>query len=368
MGFQVREPQLRRLPQERGVVCPLARVRQPRTLQVRPQRLGPIRRGDRHPVPDLVDEAVQVVERRGHPRRQERRHSVAQQVAGHPVEGRPTAHRVVATSAVHVDVDIPGREVRGGGAVARRRGTRLHGRDPAVGDGDLPVLDAVVEDEPAGQDGRVAAHAWRSETASVGTVGRPSGRVANGRRLGSVDRRPDGTCPGPQLRRHDVDLVQGCRLDTQTQLLADRLDEEVEGDRDPATDDDAVGREDDDHVRDPDAEVAADLGEPGERPSVACSRRLDRRGDRLGPARRGEPVGPGERLEAAAVATAAQRPVGIDGLMADLTGRPVMTEMDPPVDRDHAPDPGPERQPDERARRRGRHRAGARPVRRRARR
>ena len=120
------------------------------------------------------------------------------------------------------------------------------------------------------------------------------------------------------------------------------------GDRDPAADDDPVGREDHDHVGDPDAEVAADLREPGERLGVAGPRSLDGRLDRLGAARRGDPVGPGERLEAAVVAAAARRAVRVDRLVADLAGRPVMPEMDAAVDRDDATDPGPERQPDHR--------------------
>ena len=131
-GFQVGESQVRRTPQERGVVGALARMRQPRSLQVRPERLGAVRRGIGHPVADVVDEAVQVVERRGHPGRQERGHAVAQQVAGHPLEGRPTAHRVVPASAVDVDVDETRRDVWGRSPATRRPSTRLHRGDQAV--------------------------------------------------------------------------------------------------------------------------------------------------------------------------------------------------------------------------------------------
>ena len=96
-------------------------------------------------------------------------------------------------------------------------------------------------------------------------------------------------------------------------------------------------------------EVAADLA-PG--PSIAraspARAALDRLLGRRGAAGRGDPVGPGERLEAAAVAAAAPRPVGVDRLVADLAGRPVVALVDAAVDRDHAADAGPERQPDHR--------------------
>ena len=133
-------------------------------------------------------------------------------------------------------------------------------------------------------------------------------------------------------------------------LRPDRVEQEVAGRRDPAADDDPVRRDDGDHVADPDAEIAADLGQPGECPGVAGPGRFDRLLGGRGPARRGDPVGTGERLETAVVAAAARRPVRIDRLVADLAGRAVVPEQDPAVDRDHAADARPEGQPDHRRR------------------
>ena len=68
------------------------------------------------------------------------------------------------------------------------------------------------------------------------------------------------------------------------------------------------------------------------------------------PAGRRDLVGAGERLEAAAVAAAARRPVGIDRLVAELAGRAVVALVDAAVDGDHAADARPEREPDHRRR------------------
>ena len=88
-------------------------VRQPRSLEIRAERLRPVGGRHRHPVADLVDEPVQVVERRRDAGRQERGHAVAQEVPRHPIERGSAAHRVVAAAAVHMDVDEARRDVRG---------------------------------------------------------------------------------------------------------------------------------------------------------------------------------------------------------------------------------------------------------------
>ena len=119
----------------------------------------------------------------------------------------------------------------------------------------------------------------------------------------------------------------------------------------------------DDHVGDPDAQVAADQGQPLERPRIAGPGAGHRLLGGRRPARRGDPVGARERLEAAVVAAAARRPVRVDRLVAQLAGRPVVALVDPAVDRDHAADPGPEREADHRSTRRARRRAGAPPAR-----
>ena len=167
----------------------------------------------------------------------------------------------------------------------------------------------------------------------------------------------------PSSAGHDLDLVERRRPDPPPHLGPDRVEQQVAGRRDPAADDDPVGRDDRDHVGDADPEVAADLGQPGQRPRVAGPGRCDRLLGRRRPAGRGDPVGPRERLETAAVAAAARRPVRVDRLVADLAGRAVVAEMDPAVDGDDAADAGAERQPDHRATRRGPPPAAAPPAR-----
>ena len=119
---------------------------------------------------------------------------------------------------------------------------------------------------------------------------------------------------------------------------------------DPAADHDAVRRDDRDHVGDPDPEVAADLGEAVERARVAGAGASDGLLGRAVPHGRGDLVGAGVRLEAAAIAAAAQRPVRLDGLVAELAGGAVVALEHTAVDRDHAADAGPERQADHRRR------------------
>ena len=133
-------------------------------------------------------------------------------------------------------------------------------------------------------------------------------------------------------------------------LGPDRVEQQLAGSRDPAADDDPVRGDDRDHVADPDPEVAPDAREPVERPLIAGPGCRDGGFDGLGPAGLGDAVGPGEGLEAAVVAAVARRTVGVDDLVPDLTGRPVVTEMDVAVDGDDPADAGAKGQPDHRVR------------------
>ncbi len=95
-------------------------------------------------------------------------------------------------------------------------------------------------------------------------------------------------------------------------------------------------------------EVAADDDQPGDRRRVPGTCRHHGRLGGGGPTGRGDAVGPGEGLQAAPVAAAAGRPVGLERLMTELAARAVVPLVDAAVDRDDAADPGPERQPDHR--------------------
>ena len=142
------------------------------------------------------------------------------------------------------------------------------------------------------------------------------------------------------------------------------LEQQVAGRRDPATDDDPVGRETVTMLRDPDAEVAADLGQARRAPA--------RRRARAASTAASTVAVPHAAAIRSARANASrqpwlpqphERPVRVDRLMADLAGRPVMAEMDPPVDRDDAADPGARASGRPSMPRRGRHRAAAPPAR-----
>ena len=95
--------------------------------------------------------------------------------------------------------------------------------------------------------------------------------------LGAVDRRADRARPRPELGEDDLDALDRRRDDPAPQLGPDRLDDERARARPASAEDDPVGRQDRDRVREADPEVAADLGEPGDRALVTRPRRLDRR-------------------------------------------------------------------------------------------
>ena len=112
---------------------------------------------------------------------------------------------------------------------------------------------------------------------------------------------------------------------------------------------DPLGRDDRDHVGDPDPEISTDLGER-------------RRSRRASPARARAIASSAVAVPHAAAIWSARAnasrqprlpqphhgPVGLDRLVADLAGRAVVSLVDPAVDRDHATDPGPQREPDHR--------------------
>ncbi len=183
-----------------------------------------------------------------------------------------------------------------------------------------------------------------------------------------MDGGADRPGPRPELGGHQAHAVERRRVDALEQLGLDGAAQQVEGGRDAAADDDHVGRDDRDHVGDADAQVAPDEGEADDGPRIGRTGRLEGRLGGLRAAGGGDAIGPGEGLQAAAVAAAAQRAVGVERLMAELAARPVVALVDVAIDGDDAPDAGAQRQPDHRGRPRDRRRGGARPARRRARR
>ena len=167
-------------------------------------------------------------------------------------------------------------------------------------------------------------------------------------RFGPVDGRPDRPGPGAQLGRDDRHVAEGRRQDPALHLGPDRIQQQRPGRRDPAADDDPIGRDDRDHVADADARGTARRWPALDRLRIAGPGGRHGGLDRLGAARLGDPVGAGERLEAAVVPAVARRAVRVDDLVADLAGRAVMPEVDVAVDGDDPADPGAEGQPDHR--------------------
>src|SRR5688500_13544343 len=116
--------------------------------------------------------------------------------------------------------------------------------------------------------------------------------------------------------------------------------------RDLAADDDRLGREADDEVRDADAEVVRRLRQRVDRRLLAAERALDdlREGDGGGAARvvqvaRGGRALRGERLPAVAVpARAGHRRVLRDDHVAELAGRPALAAVDLAVEDDAGAD------------------------------
>ncbi len=162
---------VRRVPDELLVVCALARRRDERPLEVEPERVGAVGRGDRDPGPDALGEGMQLRQRRRPGRRQEGRHAVAEEGAGHPVEVSRRPHRRVATPAVNVDVDEAGGEIRQLAVGGRRRSIDPDGVDPAVHDRERPDDDLVVEHEPAAGLDQARHRSAPDASAWVGGVG-----------------------------------------------------------------------------------------------------------------------------------------------------------------------------------------------------
>src|SRR5206468_2918705 len=98
----------------------------------------------------------------------------------------------------------------------------------------------------------------------------------------------------------------------------------------------------------PDPEVAANQREALARADVTRACPCDPFLGRRGPARGGDAVGSSERLQAAAVPTAARGPVGLERLVPDLTGGAVVRLDHAAVNGDDSPHTRPERESDHR--------------------
>jgi hypothetical protein len=209
---------------------------------------------------------------------------------------------------VHVD-EAGGDE----GAAARVSALDVDSADHAVLDGDAAGRDVIVEDEAAvdGLGHQALGAADASAAADAASRAMCSPWIAAPIAPAHVPSSAVTTVTGSS------DVV--CTL---LQLLVDRGEHQVGGRRHPATEHDTVRGDHHDHAGDADPEVPADLGEPVDRLRIARPGPFDRLLGRRRAADRRDLVGPGERLETAAVAAVAPRTVRIDGLVAHLAAVP----------------------------------------------
>ena len=234
---------------------------------------------------------------------------------------------------------------------------RVPGRHPA--DPELGAQLGVGRQPLAGPQRRRSARAApaRSGGSAAGSRlghGAPTGARPAAARSASAASAPWTAAPiapgpRPELGRHELDLVERRRVDAPPELGPDGLEQQVAGRRDPAADHDPVGRDDRDHVGDPDAEVATDLGQALERPRVA------------GPGRARPPPRPSRSRRRRRSGRPGRRPRGSRGCRSRTTARPGRSSggrsrrpsrrgPGGPGRRSamHAADAGPERQADHR--------------------
>ena len=139
-------------------------------------------------------------------------------------------------------------------------------------------------------------------------------------------------------------------MNTTLKLFSDRLEQHLACGGDSATEHDPVHADKHHHVAHADPQVAARVAQPLLGAQVTRPRGRDRLFDAGLSARTGNGVGPSQSLEAAAVAAAASRPVGKDGLMAELARGALVAEVKTPVEDQPSSDPGAERDPEHRRR------------------
>ncbi len=174
--LQVRDRHVGRHPDMGRVLGALLGGRDERPLQVEAKGARTIVGGGRHPAPHPLRERGQLAQGRRHGRRQERRDAVAEERPGHPVQRAVRAHRVVAATAMDVDIDEPRGDVRAAG----RSVLQLHLGDPAVPDHDPPGVDPLLEDQLAPDDGLGAHDAAPAPEAAASAAQAPSAPLPPG--------------------------------------------------------------------------------------------------------------------------------------------------------------------------------------------
>ena len=151
---------------------------------------------------------------------------------------------------------------------------------------------------------------------------------------------------GRARRRRPSMSSTGATQRAAADLRADRAEQELARVGDAAADDDALGPQQDDRVRQRAADELARARECGDRGLVAGAGGVGGRLHGRLPGGRGDRLGARHPVEAAAVAAAAQRAVGIDRRVPDLA-RVAEPEVQAAADHHAAADAGAERDADE---------------------
>src|SRR2546426_3160748 len=163
-----------------------------------------------------------------------------------------------------------------------------------------------------------------------------------------MQRRPYRPRPDPQLATHDLDARDVRDVDATPNLFSNRIEQQLARGGDTPAEHDPVDADQHHHVAHANPQVP-----PGVAERLLCPRIPRARGGhsslRVRLARRGgDRTCSGERLEAAAIASAAWRPIGNDRLMAELAGGPLVAEVEAPIEDQPSTDPGAERDPQHR--------------------
>src|SRR3989454_8492093 len=152
-----------------------------------------------------------------------------------------------------------------------------------------------------------------------------------------------GPRPDPQLATHDLDARAVRDVDATLKLFSNRTEEQLARGGNPPAEHDPVDADQHHLVAHANPQVS-----PGVAERLLCPRIPRARGGHSSlhvwlPRRGGDGTRSGERLEAAAIAAAAWRPVGNDRLMSELAGSALAAEVEAPIENQPSTPPGAER-------------------------
>src|SRR5215831_4965873 len=157
-----------------------------------------------------------------------------------------------------------------------------------------------------------------------------------------MQRCSDCARPDSELASHDLDAADVGDMNPTGQLVPNGIEQHFSGRGDTAADHDPIDAEEHDYVAHSDPKVSARLLDASLGASISGARCCHRFLDPELAARRGNRIRLGQRLETSAVAAVAQRTIGEDRLVAELSGCPFEPEVRTSVEDQPSADPGAE--------------------------